>query len=297
MRLQWSEIRARAARFSEVHKHDRYEKGETQAFYEEFFGVFGIQRRQVAVYEQRVDNLDAGRRGFIDLFWPGTLIVEQKSAGLDLRAASNQLLDYHDWLPEAQKPRYTLVSDFQRFHLIDLDERREWRFRLEELKRHVEAFGFMLGVQPKLLRNQSPANEKASRLMGQLHEALAAAGYLGHDLERLLVRLLFILFADDTGIFASRDQFHLFLEQRTAADGSDLGRWLGELFEALNTPIADRQINLDADLAAFPYINGRLFEERIRMPAFDNAMRMMLLDACLFNWGEVSLSLWIGDDP
>lgn len=292
MRLQWAEIRARAARFSEEHAGDRYEKGETQSFYEEFFGVFGIQRRQVAVYERRVEALDGGRRGFIDLFWPGTLIVEQKSAGRDLVAATSQMLDYQDWLPDAEKPRYTLVSDFQRFHLVDLDERREWRFPLSELRHNVEAFGFMLGVQPKLHRNQSPANEKASRLMGRLHMALAETGYAGHDLERLLVRLLFILFADDTGIFAARDQFHILLETRTAADGSDLGRWLGELFETLNTPVAARQRNLDGDLAAFPYINGRLFAERIRMPAFDNAMRGMLLDACLFNWGEVSPAIF-----
>jgi hypothetical protein len=292
MRLQWSEIRARAAAFAEAHKNARYEKGETQTFYNEFFDCFGVSRRQVATYEQRVRNLPGDKRGFIDLFWPGTLIVEQKSAGLDLQKASTQALDYYDWLPEAQRPRYILTCDFQRWHLLDLDEGKEWRFLLGDLKQNVEVFAFILGVQPRLNRRQSPANVKASRSMGQLHEALAETGYGGHDLQLLLVRLLFILFADDTRIFNNKDQFLDLIERRTSYDGSDLGRWLSDLFEVLNTDYPDRQSTLDADLAEFPYINGKLFEERIRMPAFDNAMRTILLDACEFDWGEVSPAIF-----
>lgn len=293
MRLSWPEIRANAARFSEEWKGKGYEKGQTQTFYDEFFAIFGVPRKQVAVYEQRVKALDTSRTGgFIDLFWPGTLIVEQKSQGRDLTRAMSQALDYYDWLPEVQRPRYMMVCDFQRFELVDLETRREWRFPLADLKRHVEAFGFIIGVQPRLFRNQSPVNRKASELMGRLHNALAADGYAGHNLERLLVRLLFILFADDTGIFERKDQFLTFLEQRTSADGRDLGRWLGELFQVLDTPPEKRQRGLDADLAEFPYINGELFRERIDMPAFDSAMRNMLLDASMFNWGEVSPAIF-----
>lgn len=293
MRLSWPEIRANAARFSEEWKGKGYEKGQTQTFYDEFFAIFGVPRKQVAVYEQRVKALDTSRTGgFIDLFWPGTLIVEQKSQGRDLTRAMSQALDYYDWLPEVQRPRYMMVCDFQRFELVDLETRREWRFPLADLKRHVEAFGFIIGVQPRLFRNQSPVNRKASELMGRLHNALAADGYTGHNLERLLVRLLFILFADDTGIFERKDMFLTFLEQRTSADGRDLGRWLGELFQVLDTPPEKRQRGLDADLAEFSYINGDLFRERIDMPAFDNAMRDMLLDASMFNWGEVSPAIF-----
>ena len=292
MRLQWSEIRARAAEFAERHKEARYEKGETQTFYNEFFDCFGVSRRQVATYEQRVRNLPGDKQGFIDLFWPGTLIVEQKSAGLDLKKASTQALDYYDWLPEANRPRYILTCDFQRWHLLDLEEGREWRFLLADLKNNVETFAFILGVQPRLNRRQSPANVKASQLMGKLHEALAATGYGGHDLELLLVRLLFILFADDTRIFNNKDQFLDLIERRTSFDGSDLGRWLSDLFEVLNTDYPDRQSTLDADLAEFPYVNGKLFEERIRMPSFDNAMRTILLDASEFDWGDVSPAIF-----
>jgi hypothetical protein len=293
MRLSWPEIRANAAHFSSEWAGQGYEKGQTQSFYDEFFAIFGVPRKQVAVYEQRVKALDIARTGgFIDLFWPGTLIVEQKSSGRNLTRAMSQALNYYDWLPDAQRPRYMMVSDFQHFELVDLETRLEWRFPLADLKRHVEAFGFILGVQPRLFRKQSPVNRKASELMGRLHSALEADGYTGHNLERLLVRLLFILFADDTGIFERKDQFLVFLEQRTTADGRDLGRWLGELFQVLDTPLDKRQGGLDADLAEFPYINGDLFKERIDMPAFDNAMRDMLLDASMFNWGEVSPAIF-----
>ena len=298
MRLQWSEIRARAAAFSERHKLAHYEKGETQTFYNDFFDCFGISRRQVATYEQRVKNLPGNKQGFIDLFWPGTLIVEQKSAGLDLKKASDQALDYYDWLPEAQRPRYILTCDFQRWHLLDLEENREWRFFLKDLKENLDAFRFILGIQPKLNRRQSPANAKASRLMGQLHERLAETGYSGHDLEVMLVRLLFILFADDTYIFNNKDQFQDLVERRTNPDGSDLGDWLTKLFEVLNTPDGQngtenkRQSNLDDDLAQFPYINGALFAERIAPATFNLAMRSILLDACEFEWGEISPAIF-----
>jgi hypothetical protein len=293
MRLSWPEIRANAAHFAEEWRGKGYEKGQTHSFYDEFFRIFGVPRKDVAVYEQRVRSLDPGRTGgFIDLFWPGTLIVEQKSIGRDLDRAMAQALDYYGWLPENQRPRHMMVCDFQRFELLDLETRRQWRFPLSDLKRHVEAFGFILGVQPRLFHNQSPVNRKASELMGRLHNALAADGYTGHDLERLLVRLLFILFADDTGIFERKDQFLSFLERRTSPDGRDLGRWLGELFQTLDTPPERRQQSLDADLADFPYINGELFRERIAMPSFDGAMRTMLLDASLFHWGDVSPAIF-----
>ncbi len=89
MRLSWNEVRARAAAFAEEWSDAAYEKGETQSFYNEFFEVFGVRRRTVASYEAHVAKLD-NRSGFIDLFWPGVLVVEQKSAGRDLKKAYSQ---------------------------------------------------------------------------------------------------------------------------------------------------------------------------------------------------------------
>ena len=125
MRLSWNEVRARAAAFAEEWKAAAYEKGETQSFYNAFFQVFGVKRRSVARYEAHVAKLD-NRSGFIDLFWPGVLLVEQKSAGRDLNAAYAQAGEYVDALAERERPRYLLVSDFQTFQLYDLDEGDPW---------------------------------------------------------------------------------------------------------------------------------------------------------------------------
>ena len=291
MRLSWNEVRVRAAAFAEEWKDAAYEKGETQSFYNEFFEVFGIRRRTVARFEEHIAKL-GNRSGFIDLFWPGVLIVEQKSTGRDLKAAYEQAGEYFDALVERDRSRYILVSDFQTFELHDLDERETVTFPLTELPRHVEAFGFILGVQRRTFRDQDPANIKAAELVGRLHDALHAAGYRGHDLERFLVRIVFCLFADDTGVFEPRDIFLDFLETRTGEDGADLGSWLSQLFQVLNTPEFERQRTLDEDLARFPYVNGDLFDGPLRIPAFDAAMRGALLDACRFDWSEISPAIF-----
>ncbi|MDR3558348.1 MAG: class I SAM-dependent DNA methyltransferase, partial [Candidatus Pacebacteria bacterium] len=254
MRLSWNEIRARASRFADEWANAVYEKGETQSFYNEFFDVFGVQRRKVASFEEPVKKL-GNKQGFIDLFWKGVLLVEQKSAGRDLKKAKTQALDYFPGLKDAELPRFILLSDFQNFELYDLEEGAEERFKLAELPQKVEHFGFILGVQKRTFHDQDPVNIEAAELMGRLHDALKQSGYDGHDLERLLVRLVFCLFADDTGIF-ERDLFLDLVSGRTSDDGSDTGQWLSQLFDVLNTPPEKRQKTLDEDLSKFPYVNG-----------------------------------------
>ena len=263
MRLSWNEVRARAAGFAKDWKDAAYEKGETQSFYNAFFDVFGVRRQSVARYEQHVAKLD-NRSGFIDLFWPKVLLVEQKSAGRDLRKAYEQAGEYFDALPERDRPRFILVSDFQTFELHDLHEREAVAFPLATARSHVESFGFILGVQRRTFRDQDPANIEAAELVGRLHDALADAGHRGHDLERFLVRMVFCMFADDTGVFEPRDIFLDFIETRTSEDGADLGPWLAQLFEVLDTPEDERAATLDEDLARFPYVNGDLFEGHLR---------------------------------
>ena len=291
MRLSWNEIRTRAADFAREWADETYEKGETQSFYNEFFEIFGVRRRTVARYEEHVQRLD-NTSGFIDLFWPGVLLVEQKSAGRDLAAAREQAGTYFDALSERDRPRYQLLSDFQTFELLDRDEGEETRFPLTDLPHHVEKFGFIIGVQRRTFRDQDPVNIEASELIARLHDALKASGYEGHDLELFLVRTVFCLFADDTGIFEPRDIFLQFIEERTAPDGADLGAWLMQLFEVLNTPVSRRQRALDEDLAGFPHVNGELFAGRLRPPAFDSAMRSALLDAGQFDWTAISPAIF-----
>ena len=291
MRLSWNEIRSRATRFTDHWQGAVYEKGETQSFYNDFFDIFGVQRRSVARYEEHVTKLD-DRSGFIDLFWPGVLIVEQKSAGRDLGSAYEQAGEYFDALPESQRPRYILVSDFQTFELRDLDEGDKVRFPLAELPAHVEAFSFILGIHRRAFRDQDPANIKASELIGRLHDMLEEAGYKEHDLERFLVRIVFCLFADDTGIFEPRDLFSNYVEERTTKDGADLGALLIHLFQILNTPVSQRMATLDEDLNRFPYVDGELFQGMLRIPSFDSVMRQALLDACQFDWSNISPAIF-----
>ena len=291
MRLSWNEIRARAASFARKWADAGYEKGETQSFYNDFFRIFGKRRESVARYEERVQRLD-DTSGFIDLFWPGVLIVEQKSAGRDLEKAYEQAGGYFDALPEHEKPRYILTSDFQNFELHDLLQRDLVTFRLDQLPEHIEKFGFVLGVASRTFRDQDPANIEAAELVGKLHDSLRDAGYPRHDLERFLVRIVFCLFADDTGVFEPRDILLDFLEERTREDGTDLGPLLMQLFQVLNTPEGERIATLDEDLRRFPHVNGDLFADQIWIPAFNAEMREQLLTACRFNWSSISPAIF-----
>ena len=291
MRLSWNEIRVRAASFARKWADAGYEKGETQSFYNDFFRIFGKRRESVARYEERVKKLD-DTSGFIDLFWPGVLIVEQKSAGRDLKKAYEQAGGYFDALPEHDKPRYILTSDFQHFELHDLLQRDVIAFRLDQLPEHVEKFGFVLGVASRKFRDQDPANIEAAELVGKLHDSLRDAGYPRHDLERFLVRIVFCLFADDTGVFEPRDILLDFLEERTREDGTDLGPLLARIFQVLNTPEGQRAATLDEDLACFPYVNGDLFADMIWIPDFNAEMREQLLTACRFNWSSISPAIF-----
>ena len=292
MRLGWEEIRRRAREFSTEWKDAHYEKGETQSFYNDFFEVFGINRRRVAIFEKKVEMIDQNRRGFMDLFWPAVLLVEQKSAGKNLDLAQNQALDYVLGLKERDEPKFVLTCDFQRFRLLDLETRQEIIFTLPELHKHVEAFAFMLGVQRRNFGTQAAVNIKAAELLGKIHDAVEDKGYKGKQLEQLMVRLLFCLFADDTGIFENKDDFMFLIDERTNEDGANVGRVLKEVFEILDTPLDQRLAGQDPEFTKFPYVNGELFKGDIRTPVFDAEMRDDLLTACRFDWGKVSPAIF-----
>jgi hypothetical protein len=120
MRLDWNIVRARAYAFASKYSEATREKSETQSFYNDFFGLFGSGRPRAAQFEHPV-RLSGGSKGFIDLFWPGKLLVEQKSAGGDLEAAKRQAFAYFEGLKDSELPRYVLVSDFRSFELLDLE--------------------------------------------------------------------------------------------------------------------------------------------------------------------------------
>lgn len=288
--LTWHEIRRRAVAFANEWQNENSERAEAQSFWNDFFEVFGVKRRRVAVFEKQVNKL-AQAQGRIDVFWPGMLLAEHKSLGLDLTAAFTQAMDYFHGLTDAELPRYVVVSDFQRFKLYDLDEKTENEFSVKEFPDHINLFGFIAGYQALRLREQDPINEKAVEYVGRLHDALKQDGYAGHQLEVFLVRLVFCLFADDTGIFMPKDSFHALLEN-TREDGDDTGSLLAKLFQVLNKPESNRQKSLDETLALFPYVNGRLFEEYLDIPEFNSEMRRLLLECSSLNWATISPAIF-----
>jgi hypothetical protein len=295
MPLSWNEINARALAFSREWKGEGSERAEAQSFWNRFFDVFGIDRRRVAIFEKQVALTGADRKikqGRIDCFWKGVLLVEHKSAGQSLDRAFAQAADYFDGLTERDLPRYILVSDFARFRLYDLEDDTEIEFRLSELHNKVKHFAFIAGYRVQAIEPQNPVNIKAAEQMGRLHDLLKSSGYTGHPLELLLVRVLFCLFADDTGIFNPPHAFRAWLDERTSPDGSDLGPQIAQLFQLLNQPEAARPKSLDEQLRAFAYVNGKLFEETLPIASFDAKMRETLLDCCALDWSAISPAIF-----
>ncbi len=290
MALSWNEIKDRALKFSKEWANTSNEDADAKPFLDAFFDVFGITRKKIGTFEHRVKKLSEAD-GYIDLLWKGMILIEMKSRGKNLDKAYQQAIEYTHGLKTHELPKYILVSDFEIFRLTDLEENKTYEFIIADLVQNVQHFGYLLGYQKKEYKEQDPANIKAAELMGKLHDRLKEIGYEGHPLEVYLVRLLFCLFAEDTTIF-EKQQFQDFIEHRTNEDGSDLAAKLQELFQVLNTPKEKRFKNLDEDLNAFPYVNGKLFEEILPNASFDSSMRRALLDCCYIDWSKISPAIF-----
>ena len=292
MTLSKNEIRARAAKFAADWQGVEREEAEAQSFQESFFReVLGVDRRKVATFEKKVQCLDGGN-GYIDLFWKGHILIEMKTFGKDRRKAYEQALRYTETLKPGEMPHAILICDFQHWDFYNLDKGAELTsFTLAELPEYIDLFFYLAGYEQRRIIEEDPVNVQAAELMGQLHDCLRDIGYTGHALEVYLVRLLFCLFADDTGIF-ERNAFHEFLTNCTAEDGRDLAPLLAEFFQVLNTPEEHRLRSRNETLIAFPYVNGKLFAEFLPMPAFDSKMREILLRCSALDWGKISPAIF-----
>ena len=215
--ISQNEIRSRARAFALEWADETSEDAEAKSFWDGFFNVFGVSRRRVASFEHNV-KLSDGRQGFVDVFWKGVLLAEHKSKGKSLEKAYTQAKDYFPGLKDAELPRYIIVSDFSRIRIYDLEKGGEQEFTLPELHDHIHFFNFISGYEVQNFEKEEQASIKAAQLMADLHNEIARTGYSGHDLEVFLVRILFCLFAEDTGIFEKR-LFTTYIEQRTNIDG------------------------------------------------------------------------------
>ena len=225
-------------------------------------------------------------------------LVDPKSKGKNLDSAFLQAANYMDALSEDEKPRYIIVSDFERFRIFDLEapkQEREIEFALADLPSHVQKFAFLTDEKVQEYKEEDPINVRAVRAIGKLYEALKISHYASQDdadvISKLLTRLVFCFFADDTGIF-NRNDLRRYLEDNTKADGSDIGAHLGQIFYVLNTPEDGRQDTMQGALKALTYVNGGLFKEPLPAVFGSRDIRDTLMKCVEFNWSRISPAIF-----
>lgn len=287
------------------------ERKYAQSYWSELFECFGITASRMDLFEQDAQRASTGKAGYIDLFWPGVVIGEAKKPGVDLQVAVDQARDYllGGTIRPAEQPRYILASDFERLRLVRLgspEQRFDVEFPLADVTEHVDELKFLAGYEGTLTQaEQKEASIQASRLMADLFIAM-----VGDDVDEnvgdeaptnpgdedtavqitsmYLTRLLFLLFAEDSGVI-EQDLFYRFVLEHTTSE--NLGSQLGALFEVLNTPEHARRRVPDM-LARFPYVNGAIFAENMPTQFFTPDMRNALLNACRFRWTNISPALF-----
>lgn len=290
-----SDLRAKAvafsARFADAHSEQR----DRQTFWNEFFAIFKVDRRQVAAFEQIAKRSSTGNRGWVDLLYPGEMAVEHKSKGENLDAAMGQLLDYMSSLTRAQHPWLLIACDFQTFKWQNLTTDESGEFALVDLADNIDLFSWLAGYSKpgERIESEKDVNLRATELLAQIHDHLATTDprFSGHALREWLTRILFCLFADSTRVWG-RAAFRTYIALHTSEDGTDLGPTIAYLFQILNTENKHRPKKLDEELAQFTYINGDLFSESLPIPTCDAMIRERLLEACKFNWSAISPAIF-----
>jgi hypothetical protein len=291
--LNKDEILQRAYGFMREFSDAHYEMGEAQNFIRGLCEVFGFSNKRLVSFEQRVKKL-GGKSGRIDGFYPGKLLIEMKSRGENLDEAYRQATGYLPGLPDPELPEYCLVSDFENLHLYKLSAHAPpLKHKLPDFAKYIDSYLFLADYEPQAQKDQIAVDESAARKIAQLHDAMRAGGYVGEDLQRYLVRLLFCLFAEDTGIFQRRSDFARYIRQHTREDASDLDGALQRLFDALNRSPENRPLHLPHELELFPYINGSVFDGQLAPCYFQPQARQVLLDCAEnFDWSDISPAIF-----
>lgn len=289
--LTWTEIETRAIAFQNTWKKTNGdERQDAQTFEKDFMNIFGVDFRD-GFHEYQL-RLNDGSIGYIDYFLPAKIVIEMKSKGKSLPKAYTQAMDYVHALKPEEQPELVMVCDFDKIELHNLKRDIHYKpFKVSQLKSHIRIFGLLAGYEDKFEeKNEIELNTTASYKMAKLHDLLKEYGYEEHALEIYLVRLLFCLFADDTGIF-EKDSFEEYIKA-SAEDGSDLAMRMMMLFNILDTPSERRMKNLSTELNRFRYINGNLFTETLPPAIFDGKMRELLIECCEFDWSKISPAIF-----
>ena len=291
MRLTWQQIRYNAIAFQARWDNAGSERAEAQIFLYEFLRVFGVDQRRVATFEEKVHST-SDTSGYIDMLWPGHILVEMKSKGKSLDRAYSQAKGYaFSICSDDDLPEFIMVCDFENIRLYRQTTAQQWEFKTKDLADNVERFSILTDSAKEFdYVVDKKLNIEAAYKMGNLHDMLKSSGYSGHALGVCLVRLLFCLYADHSGVFNKR-QFHRYIKN-SSDNGSDLSGMLASLFDVLKSPASERQSALTDELLAFPYVNGGLFDENLRPAAFDHQMRNLLLECCEFDWSDISPAIF-----
>ena len=303
------QMAAAAADFAARWEGKGYERGESQLFWADLLtNVFGVENLPGFLrYEEQVASM-VDSTNFIDVHIPSTkVLIEQKSINIDLRKPVKrgdgyitpflQAKLYIVNMRQSEHPKWVVTCNFKSFLVYDMDQPNSEpeEILLKDLATEYYRLKFLVDVQSEHISKEMEVSMQAGDIVGKIYEALLKQ-YDDNSPEALrwlnilCVRLVFCLYAEDAGVF-TRDQFHDFL---VIYEAKDLRRALRDLFEVLNTPKEKRSKYLQAELAAFPYTNGGLFEEEIEIPQFTEELKQTLLQhASLdFDWSKISPTIF-----
>lgn len=303
-----------ARNFAAYWKDKGYEKGESQPFWLSLLrDVYGVEHpEQFIQFEEQV-HLD--HTSFIDGTIPAThVLIEQKGLGKDLNKPIKQsdgaLLNpfeqakrYILELPVSQHPRWVVTCNFNTFYVYDMERPRGEPeiIELANLEKEYYRLQFLVDAGNEHLKREMEVSIAAGEIVGLLYDAFykqyanPESEHSLKSLNKLCVRLVFCLYAEDAGIFGHHGMFHDYLK---GFDTRGLRKGLVDLFRVLDTKLQDRDPYLKDDnpeLAAFPYVNGGLFsDENIEIPPFTDEIRDLLLVKASenFNWSEISPTIF-----
>ena len=300
-----------AKEFAERWKDKGYEKGQSQQFWIDFLENV-LEVKNTTGFISFEDKVMLDHTSFIDGFIPSThVLIEQKSLGKDLRkgirqsdgsilSPFQQAKRYSAELPYSQRPRWIITCNFSEFLIYDMEKPNgepEQVF-LKDLAKEYYRFGFIIDTENENLKKEMEISLKAGELVGKLYDALLkqyadpSSEETLKSLNKLCVRLVFCLYAEDADIFGKHQMFHDYMKRFSARD---FRKALIELFQILDTKPEERDKYLDDDLAAFPYVNGGLFQdENIEIPRFTDEIVDILLHSASedFDWSGISPTIF-----
>lgn len=298
MEAKKSLSRQGAAVFAEKYSKAKSERQLAQSFWRDFFtDVCEVPDLLAAGYEFEypVRQSSAGTVGFVDVFLPHVVLIEHKSAGMSLDSGEKQAREYLKSLPSDLRPTALIICDFKRWRIIELLEGTSVDFLLSELPDNLFRIESIFeGNARGATSKQLEADIKASKLMSNLFVAFEQAGYGGHEVSVFLIRVLFLMFGDDTKLWPRVGREGLFQKvvSTSSPDGNGLGGAIQEVFQVMNQIRDERPRTLSDTVNKFPYTNGGIFAETLPVFSFTKEMRQALLDACQYDWFRINPSIF-----